>query len=407
MDCSAFLNLFKDDFGSKPEMNSRLETTINSTENPCPDCSPFLNWSEKELESIHEKAVVFRSLVATLKLQPVLDDSLEDKAVKFLESVNPKYAKSADAFLSQLASASVDSLTDFVQCIGMLLSSPSQVIISASMKMLKSLIWASSADNLVLLVKSDLIPQVITILNPQSLSFAAAEYIHICLMTTIRISLWFATPRGLTKLELEDDNEHQAVRETVLKQVLLPTEQYIWHLCVKCSSIVDGEQSKYFLTLLARLLRISPYDQSTMDFVLQMPVTLTIPSCLTFFEDDESIWTFLDDMVDSQLEWNKEGGEVRQIWKTVHRMLRMEGIEDVIDEKLRNDKNETDGYLIVEKSIKLNNLQGINIPELCHNSHMHLPFMLGLRNLGMKNTRRDDEQCATVVSVSPVRIVTP
>ncbi|KAK2960285.1 hypothetical protein BLNAU_4838 [Blattamonas nauphoetae] len=68
-------------------------------------------------------------------------------------------------------------------------------------------------------------------------------------------------------------------------------------------------------------------------------------------------------MIDIQPEWNDQDGELRETWKTVPRMLRMEGIEDVIEEKMLNDRNEYDGELIVANSIKWDNRQGMNLPK--------------------------------------------
>ncbi|KAK2950475.1 hypothetical protein BLNAU_14593 [Blattamonas nauphoetae] len=145
------------------------------------DCLPFLNWSHERTRSEPEKAVVIQSLVATLKLQPALDVSMEAKAVKFLESVSPDDEESADAFLTSLGQTPGESATDFVHSIGVLLSSPSQVITTAAMKMLDCLImWCSALFNLTL-VKADLLPRVVITLNPQSLSFEEALDIHGCL----------------------------------------------------------------------------------------------------------------------------------------------------------------------------------------------------------------------------------
>ncbi|KAK2941397.1 hypothetical protein BLNAU_23690 [Blattamonas nauphoetae] len=226
-----------------------------------PDCSAFLNWNEEELESEHEMAVVFRSLVATMKLQPALNDIREAKAVKFLKSLDRDTQEYTDALFTSLASFSDESLTGFVQSIVVLISSPSQAITTATMKMLRSLIVYSSAKVRIALIEADLIPQIVITLNPLSLSFAEAVDIHINVTRIIFQSLWLATPGGLTQLKLKDRNEQQDVHETVFQQVLFPSEKYIWHLCVNLESIVDGEQSSYFLFLLARLLKISPYYQ--------------------------------------------------------------------------------------------------------------------------------------------------
>ncbi|KAK2952711.1 hypothetical protein BLNAU_12360 [Blattamonas nauphoetae] len=94
-----------------------------------------------------------------------------------------------------------------------------------------------------------------------------------------------------------------------------------------------------------------------------MPVVLTIPSCLAFFEDDDSIWSFLLSMAFNQQEWNEQGGPERQLWSEVLRMLRMEGIEDVIEEKLQNDENGSIGGSIIAYTIDWSNLQGTNLPD--------------------------------------------
>ncbi|KAK2963945.1 hypothetical protein BLNAU_1022 [Blattamonas nauphoetae] len=323
-----------------------------------PACPPL----KGNLLSFSEKTVVFQSLVATVKFQPVLDDTLEVQAVKFLQFVTPYDEESAADFISHLASPS-DSLTNFVQSIVVLLSSPNRAITTAAMTMLHNLTLGCSAKEFLALVKADIIPQLVISLNPLSISVPDYEIIHTYLMGTIFNSVWLPTPNGLRQLDIKDRNEEQAVQETIFQQVLVPSEQYIWHLCVNRFSIIDGEQSRQFMTLLTRLFGISPYYQPTMDFILHMPIVLTIPSCLTFFETDEQISSVLSYLVFAQRDWNKKGGEVRQIWKTVHRMLRMEGIEDVIEEKLRNNRFGELGHWIVYYSKEWNIMLGMNVPK--------------------------------------------
>ncbi|KAK2954259.1 hypothetical protein BLNAU_10758 [Blattamonas nauphoetae] len=180
------------------------------------------------------------------------------------------------------------------------------------MKMIRTLVWRVSATVHFTLVQADLIPQIVNTLNPQCLSLVEVENIHTCLSHVIRSSLAFSTPSGLSELKVEDGNEQQAVHETVLKQVLMPSEKY---LC-----------------------------------------------CLTFIENDESIFYFLTYMIDAQREANKKMEEVLQMWKTVHRTLRMEGYCDMIEQRLRNNQNKFDGRWIVFRSIGWKNLQGMNLP---------------------------------------------
>ncbi|KAK2956989.1 hypothetical protein BLNAU_8064 [Blattamonas nauphoetae] len=183
------------------------------------NCQPFLNWSGEKLESNSEKVTIFRSLVATVKFQPVLDVSLETKAVKFLKIVEPQNESSADGFLNSLAQITDESSTNFVESVVVLISSTSQAITTTSMKMLSQLIWHCSTKNLLLLVKADLIPELVITLNPLSLSFTEAVDIHTSLMTTIPTSLYLATPDSLVRLGIEDGYEQQAVHETSLGRI--------------------------------------------------------------------------------------------------------------------------------------------------------------------------------------------
>ncbi|KAK2950112.1 hypothetical protein BLNAU_14914 [Blattamonas nauphoetae] len=231
------------------------------------------------------------------------------------------------------------------------------------MEILDTLTFWCSFKVRYLLVKADLVPQLNMTLNPQSLSFAEAVNIHTNLLSSITYSLWLTTPDCLEELEIKDADGQLTVHKTVFQQVLTPSEKYICHLCLNRYSITDVKLSDMFMILLTRLLRICPYYQPTMEFVLHMPLFLSIPSCLTFFESERSIWNFLSLIVGIQREWNKTGGVLRQMWKKVVRILRMEGCEDAMEAKLQNDKNTFIGGSIVARSIEWNNLQGMNLPE--------------------------------------------
>ncbi|KAK2950655.1 hypothetical protein BLNAU_14326 [Blattamonas nauphoetae] len=191
--------------------DSKLAT---STDSPGPYSTAFLNWNEKVLESEQKKTIIFLSLIATMKFQPALDDYLETKAAKILESVIFHNTESADDFLGNLGRTINESSRDFVQSIVVLILTPSLVIATTTMKMLQSLVLHCSAKGRIALVKADLIPQLIITLNPHSLSFTEAVDININLMKTISKTLWLTTPDGLNQLKIKDDNEQQAVHET-------------------------------------------------------------------------------------------------------------------------------------------------------------------------------------------------
>ncbi|KAK2959582.1 hypothetical protein BLNAU_5360 [Blattamonas nauphoetae] len=356
-------------------MNPIIHTTDASSSSTRPDLasaplpfpldsSPFLNWSKDPDESEDETAVVFRSLVATVKLQPALDDYLKANAVNFLESVAPENQESIDSFISHLASPSDESLTGLTQCMVVLVSSPIQLIVSTSIKMLDNLICSCSAQVRHTLLKADLIPQLINILNPRSLSFAEAENVHTYFLACVTFCVMLATPDSLEELGIEDGDEQQAVHKTVLKQVLIPLEKYSNHLCVNRISIVDGDQSEEFMILLVRLLQISPYYQPTLNFVNSLPVFLAIPSCLTFFNNDASIWQLIYFVTVLQGDCYKQGGDVHLSGKIIMRSLKMEGFDDVLEQRLQNAETEDLGEDIAIDSIWLSITLGMNTEEL-------------------------------------------
>ncbi|KAK2948851.1 hypothetical protein BLNAU_16194 [Blattamonas nauphoetae] len=262
-------------------MTDLVTNTSSCTDSPYSDCSPFVNWSEEQLGSESENATLFLSLVATIKLQPVLDDSLKAKAVKFLESVHVDDEESADAFLHSLQRNTDESLTNVVQSIVVLISLPNEEITKATMKILKTLFSRCSAQHLFTVVQADLIPRLINTLNPQSVSFVEAEDIHIPLLSIITDSVYLSTTSGLARLEIEDDDEQQAVHETVFQQVVVPSKVYLWHLCTNRFSIADGQFSAEFMDLLAVLLEISPYYQSMMDLSPSTVANLSFSMAVT------------------------------------------------------------------------------------------------------------------------------
>ncbi|KAK2943641.1 hypothetical protein BLNAU_21431 [Blattamonas nauphoetae] len=195
-------------------------------------CSALLNWTEAKQTSDRELAVIFRSLVATLKLQPALDVALEAKAVRLLKSIHQWTHPSINDFINVFGRTTDESSTNFVQSIVVLISSPSQAIIEAAMMMIGTLAMFSSTKVQLALANADLIPQLIHNLNPLSLSFTEAVDIHTNLMKTINRTVWPGTPDDLTRIGIEDGNEQQAVHETVLQRVIVPSEKYICHLCM-------------------------------------------------------------------------------------------------------------------------------------------------------------------------------
>ncbi|KAK2955292.1 hypothetical protein BLNAU_9683 [Blattamonas nauphoetae] len=229
------------------------------------------------------------------------------------------------------------------------------------MNLLENLIWRCSVKVRLSLIKADIIPQIITALNPQSLDLEESGYIHTSLVRLLTHSVIFATPYCVSQLKITDHDEQHAVSEMVLTQIISPSKQYICHLCTNRNSIVDIDLSNDFVQLLARLLQICPYYHRTMEFVLHMPLTLTIPSSFMSCPNPHSIMFSLEIMYYSQLKWNDHGGEVRQMGKILLPCQRKEGIDDVMEQWLQDDRNGNYGDSLISISLKLIILHGMNV----------------------------------------------
>ncbi|KAK2943317.1 hypothetical protein BLNAU_21742 [Blattamonas nauphoetae] len=100
--------------------------------------------------------------------------------------------------------------------------------------------------------------------------------LHISLLHILNNSFSLATRDGLAQLASEDDDELQAVHETILSQVVIPSEKWICDLCVNRLSMIVGVQSRHFEDVHADLLEMCACHHPTMDVVLHVPVSLPI-----------------------------------------------------------------------------------------------------------------------------------
>ncbi|KAK2963567.1 hypothetical protein BLNAU_1610 [Blattamonas nauphoetae] len=187
-----------------------------------------------------------------------------------------------------------------------------------------------------------------------------AEDIHSQLMNIVNCTLFILSPAGLTTLKISHPSEQQALCEAVLTQILIPSNDYIAHLCAHRYSIVDGLQSSRTMLFLAKIIKVCPSHEQIMDYVLKLPIFLTIPSLMTFFESDGMNLDTLRSMILTERGWANVGGELLEKRKMVLRLLRNEGFEAIVEQRLKNDINGGEGQNLVKRTVEWNNLLGMN-----------------------------------------------
>ncbi|KAK2952712.1 hypothetical protein BLNAU_12361 [Blattamonas nauphoetae] len=160
-------------------------TTLDSLHPPSPKrSSRFLDWDGQPIKKPNDQSKMFTSLVSMLKEGQSLDDSLVEKIILFLKQMSHSLDADSKVILCLLPSTSAESMHSFLTTITVFLSSSKHTIIAAFLEMLNSLLNRCSSQMHLALVKADLIPRLITTLNPQSLSFAEAVEIHSGLMSS-------------------------------------------------------------------------------------------------------------------------------------------------------------------------------------------------------------------------------
>ncbi|KAK2941163.1 hypothetical protein BLNAU_23928 [Blattamonas nauphoetae] len=270
-----------------------------------------------------------------------------------------------DDFILGLAPSSADeSAKEFVSSIVVLASSSNKTIITSMLRVVPWLIRQTSPKQCLSLVHLNLVPQLLSAINVQSLSFADGQGLILLVAGLLVQLLNLASLYSLAKLEIEHHLDRQAVHEAVLKHILVPSEGFIRHICLNRLSISTEALSNHFMSLLMQILHISPYHPQTMDFVQTLPIVLSIPSFLTFYSFDVTIESFLDDLIVVQSEWDRKGGSIRRSGRIISRCLVMEGFSDVLEQLMTTDKEGDSGGYAVEFSISLSNLFGVNCADL-------------------------------------------
>ncbi|KAK2959479.1 hypothetical protein BLNAU_5528 [Blattamonas nauphoetae] len=227
-----------------------------------------------------------RSLFDHLLKVPSVQSQIP-KAVTLLERIQYSNPLEADQFILGLVPSSPDeSVKEFVKSIIALISVHRQGLIITTLKLLTCFIGNCPITIRLMLIEADLIPHLLTSLTPLSLSIADHIDVHTNLLTILNYSIWLSTVDGLDSLKIRNSHEQQTLHETVLKQVIVPSEGYIRHLCVNRHSLVNEFHSLQFMRLLGRLVLLCPNYDPTLDFVMKLPVITAITSGMSFYSVD-------------------------------------------------------------------------------------------------------------------------
>ncbi|KAK2960690.1 hypothetical protein BLNAU_4345 [Blattamonas nauphoetae] len=327
---------------------------------------PFLNFCAIFNPPIDYSSRVYCSLVSLVKEEYPFDDALQDRATKFLKSLEPIWntpEEKADQLVTDLVPSSTGSILGFIESILTLLSSSYSTVVAAALSFLSRTTLNSSSNIRYQLVESDLIINVLATVQPLTLPILGNERIiriltkliehHLCLT----FSTWLSD-HGITTAA---DQSNQ--REMIFQKVVAPSSQFVMFLITNWR-ILHGGLFKSFTILLSQLIGICPYNHSTLEFVLASPISMAFSSCLSFIENDYSLIRTIGLFHSSLHEWNEQGSEIAQSRKRMIQALLSKSFEDIVEQVMLHYEDGYHGSDLVEYCSSISKLLGSNVARL-------------------------------------------
>ncbi|KAK2947968.1 putative karyopherin Kap95 [Blattamonas nauphoetae] len=259
---------------------------------------------------------LFCSLVALVKAEYPFDDALLDRAAFFLRSIEPNWDNtSADKLIRELVPSSAGSPSGFVESVLTLVSSPHSRVAAAALSFLNTTTGSASHAVGCSLVESGLVSNVLTAVQPHTLSISGNEEIFDELIRIVRNCSDLTLPYYLRDLGITSAVDAFNHREMIFQKIVLPSSQFVTFL-----------------------ISNRPFHYPTLDFVLASPIAMAFSTCLSFVETEIPLWITLDSINDSLEIWKYEGAEVVQSGKRIIRAQFSEGFEDTLVQTMMHKK---------------------------------------------------------------------
>ncbi|KAK2957859.1 hypothetical protein BLNAU_7293 [Blattamonas nauphoetae] len=323
---------------------------------------PFLSFDPKSTLSFEDKSAIYSSLVALVQAECPFDKVLQDRAVRFLESIEPKWGEPdyPAKLVHDLVPSSAGSPPGFLASILTLLSSPHSTVVAAALSFLYETTKRSSPAIRCRLMESDLITKVLAIVQPHTLSVAGNETIFHHLTRIINHCISLADRGFLITLSTTEAVNIYKHREMNFQKVVLPSSQCVTFL-ISNRHILSGDLFDSFMSLLNSLIQICPFHHPTLEFVFASPIAMAFSNCLSLVEDENHLLNVLIKIDLWLSEWKKEGPEVSQSGKRMMQSLFSEGFEDTLEQMMKHEKRGDYYTFVVHRCNVISQKQGLNV----------------------------------------------
>ncbi|KAK2963753.1 hypothetical protein BLNAU_1320 [Blattamonas nauphoetae] len=346
-----------------PGMNQRIKwTDTNSNRLILQESHHFVNFAPTKESPFEDNSAAYCSLVTLVKEKYPFDDVLIDKAVQFLNILEPQWCEVhlATRLITELVPSSAGPPSDFIESILTLLSSPHSTIVEATSVLLTKIVLYCSSPVRLQLVESDLISKVLASVQPHTLPFSGNETV---LNTQLRIIMYcinLALPVSLKELGITTADSTLNHREMILRKVIIPSSRFMTFL-ISNQHILNGDLSSIIMTLFVHLIQMGPFHLPTLEFVLASPIAMAFSKCLSFVEDSIPLLNTLRTIERSLNEWKNQGPEVLRSGKRMNQTLHSEGFEDLAEQMMMTDVSENFGDVIVKTCRSIFRIKGSNV----------------------------------------------
>ncbi|KAK2950916.1 hypothetical protein BLNAU_14106 [Blattamonas nauphoetae] len=321
-----------------------------------------MNFNPSSEMSFEDKSRFYYSLVALVKGKYPFDNALQDKAALILSCLEPKWYERdyAAQLVTNLVPSSAGSPSGFLESILTLSSSPHSSMVSAALSFLYETARHSSTEILLHFVESDLISNLLTIVQPNTLPISENETIFDYLVRLVNSSLHLALPSSLEEITITTAVDTFNHREMIFQKVVIPSSPFLTFL-ISNRHIFKKDLFESFMDVLDKFIQIGPFHRPTLEFVLASPIVMAFSRCFSVVESCLQRWTPLSNIQLSLTEWKKHGPEVVRSGRRMIRALISDDFEDTIEQMLMHTKDTSIRKALVEDSRKLVRFMGANI----------------------------------------------
>ncbi|KAK2946079.1 hypothetical protein BLNAU_18987 [Blattamonas nauphoetae] len=178
------------------------------------------------------KTSIFRSLISLVKVEYPFDKALQDRAVQFLKSLEPKRGDNdfAAKLVFHLVPSSDGSPSGFTESIITLLSSPHSTVVTATLSFLYFTLLKASRELRLLLVDSDLTTKLLATVQPLTLPMSENEAMLYFTRIIDGLASLGSSSSSFLNFSITTPVYEFNVREMILQKVVIPSSQFVTFL---------------------------------------------------------------------------------------------------------------------------------------------------------------------------------